>query len=554
MREPLQNQTGEETGQVAFDCHALFPYHTCRVSRSICPGRQNRQMSQDSSPPISGSPRIHVSVRRGNLLTPRHAFDSGFTLGRADGCDVQFADEIVSSRHASVVRDQDGWWLEDLGSTNGVFLAGKRVTGRVPLPLGQEIRLGRKGPVIVFDMQSPAEETAPRGPESRLRRTQVIRRYFEGSVGGKVGDRTILIREAFKTVRRRYRFRYWVALGAIASLLLLAVLAILQYRKRIEQLQRLHATAQEVFYTTKSLELQLAKLRAEVEKTQDRKFSDELREKEQEQTELRAKYVDFLGELGISREKLSPEDWIIYRVARLFGECDVSMPAEFLEKVKEYIHRWQTGHRLARAVERARRGNLAPMISSTLLSYDLPPQFFYLAVQESGLDTLECGPVTRSGIAKGMWQFIPATAWRYGLQTGPLIDLRRADPHDDRHNFGKSTDAAAHYLRDLYDHEAQASGLLVMACYNWDENKIHEMLSTMPENPRQRNFWNLLARHTLPDETYNYVFYIVSAAVIGENPRLFGFDFDNPLETAVSDSTLHGAAAGHSSAPAGHLN
>jgi len=33
----------------------------------------------------------------------------------------------------------------------------------------------------------------------------------------------------------------------------------------------------------------------------------------------------------------------------------------------------------------------------------------------------------------------------------------------------------------------------------------------------------------VPDQTYNYVFYIVSAAVIGENPRLFGFQFDNPL-------------------------
>jgi len=33
----------------------------------------------------------------------------------------------------------------------------------------------------------------------------------------------------------------------------------------------------------------------------------------------------------------------------------------------------------------------------------------------------------------------------------------------------------------------------------------------------------------VPPETYKYVFSIVSAAVIGENPRLFGFPFDNPL-------------------------
>jgi hypothetical protein len=51
----------------------------------------------------------------------------------------------------------------------------------------------------------------------------------------------------------------------------------------------------------------------------------------------------------------------------------------------------------------------------------------------------------------------------------------------------------------------------------------------MPKNPRDRNFWKLLQKYRIPKETYDYVFSIVSAAVIGENPRLFGFDFDNPL-------------------------
>jgi membrane-bound lytic murein transglycosylase D len=506
-------------------------------------------MSPAPDIPNSGVQRVRLTIKRGNALTRVLTFESAFSIGRADGCGVQFADENVSSRHASVVREEDGWWLEDTGSTNGIFVAGKRITGKIPLPLNKEVRLGRKGPVVLFDLESQEAEPPPLIPEVRIGRTQVIRRYFEGTSVGKLGDRTILIREAFRTVRRRYRVRYWVALGALLSLVAFAIIAIVQYqnrivqyRNRIEELQKLHETAAEVFYTTKSLELQLAKLRREVEKTKDQTFSEELQEKQKEQEELRSKYIDFLDELGLSREKLSPEDWLIYRVARRFGECDVSMPAGFLERVKDYIRLWQKGHRLARAIERSRRDSLAPIISGTLLANDLPPQFFYLALQESGLDTLQCGPQTRSGIAKGMWQFIPMTAWRYGLQTGPLIDLRRADRHDERHNLRKSTEAAAHYLRDLYDTEAQASGLLVMACYNWDETRIREMLSAMPENPRQRNFWNLLSRNTLPDETYNYVFYIVSAAVIGENPRLFGFDFDNPLEPAPADSARAAAS------------
>jgi hypothetical protein len=70
-----------------------------------------------------------------------------------------------------------------------------------------------------------------------------------------------------------------------------------------------------------------------------------------------------------------------------------------------------------------------------------------------------------------------------------------------------------------------------MACYNWGEDQVLPLVRSMPLNPRDRNFWMLLKKHRsqIPQQTYDYVFYIVSAAVIGENPRLFGFNFDNPL-------------------------
>lgn len=120
---------------------------------------------------------------------------------------------------------------------------------------------------------------------------------------------------------------------------------------------------------------------------------------------------------------------------------------------------------------------------------------------------------------------------KYGLKTGPLADLRRPDPGDDRHHWDKETKAAALYIKDLYSTDAQASGLLVMACYNWGEGQVLPLVQSMPPNPRDRNFWQLLAKHRdrIPQQTYDYVFYIVSAAAIGENPRLFGFNLDNPL-------------------------
>jgi hypothetical protein len=71
-----------------------------------------------------------------------------------------------------------------------------------------------------------------------------------------------------------------------------------------------------------------------------------------------------------------------------------------------------------------------------------------------------------------------------------------------------------------------------MASYNWGERRVINLLRSMPANPRERNFWKVLEKYRdrVPKETYDYVLYIVSAAVIGENPRLFGFPFDNPLD------------------------
>jgi hypothetical protein len=242
-------------------------------------------------------------------------------------------------------------------------------------------------------------------------------------------------------------------------------------------------------------------------------------------------YDQFLATLHVYNSKMTEQQRLVLRVARIFGECELDMPRGFSDEVNKYIKKWQASDRLQKAIQTARRNGYTPTISKEMLAQALPPQFFYLALQESNFDPYVSGPVTRAGVAKGMWQFVPETAVKYGLHLGPLVDLRRPDPSDERDHYDKATKAAARYLKDLYSTDAQASGFLVMACYNWGEEQVLPLVRSMPANPRERNFWKLLANHRneIPRETYDYVFYIVSAAVIGENPRLFGFDFDNPL-------------------------
>jgi hypothetical protein len=214
----------------------------------------------------------------------------------------------------------------------------------------------------------------------------------------------------------------------------------------------------------------------------------------------------------------------------MLGECELTMPADFIEVVKSYIHKWRVTNQLRRSVVRMQEQNLTDIVSQAMLEHQLPPQFLYVALKESGFDNQAIGPKTRFGIAKGMWQFIPTTARRYGLRTGPLVELPIHDPNDDRFRPELATRAAARYLRDIYSKDAQASGLLVIASYNWGPNNVRKRIREMPNNPRERNFWELLKQHDIPTETYDYVFYILSAIVIGEDPALFGFEFDNPLQ------------------------
>jgi hypothetical protein len=110
-----------------------------------------------------------------------------------------------------------------------------------------------------------------------------------------------------------------------------------------------------------------------------------------------------------------------------------------------------------------------------------------------------------------------------------MTDITDYDHNDERFNFSKATHAAAKYLKHIYSTEAQASGLLVMAGYNYGHNRVKRMIRKMPNNPKERNFWKFSTQYKIPDETYQYVLYIFSAAVIGEDPKHFGFDFKAPI-------------------------
>ncbi len=64
-------------------------------------------------------------------------------IGRADDSTLVLSDDYVSTRHARISQQDNVWYLDDLGSTNGTYLGQMRITGPVPLEPGVPARIGK---------------------------------------------------------------------------------------------------------------------------------------------------------------------------------------------------------------------------------------------------------------------------------------------------------------------------------------------------------------------------------------------------------------------------
>jgi hypothetical protein len=469
-----------------------------------------------------------ILVDSGDGSDPRR-FSDTFRVGRDEECELQVVANDVSRSHCEVFWADGCWRVRDLGSTNGTWLEGLRVE-TAPLQARNALRLGRAGPVIWLSLEG-VEETLDPQPDL----DPYLERYVEGGGEKEAGGHTMMVRKAFDLTRRRQRHRHLLMVAAIVVVAVIAVTAV--WRWRAAQVEAARSTAYDIFYSMKELELRMGRLEHQLGA---KAFgSEELASGRQRLGDLASSYDRYLRELDLIGEETPEKVRLILRIARVFGECEVGMPPSLVDEVDNYIDRWKTGTRLTEALKRSDRGGYTARVAAAFDRVHLPPQYFYVALQESDFRIEATGPKTRYGIAKGAWQFIPGTGRAYGLRIGPLYLERRYDPQDERHDFDRASDAAARYIRDIYLREAQGSGLLVLAIYNYGGANVRRLIRSLPETPRDRNFWQVLLEHRdrFPKETYDYVLKIFSAAVIGENPQLFGFDFPPPLHrgTPVGD-------------------
>jgi hypothetical protein len=153
-----------------------------------------------------------------------------------------------------------------------------------------------------------------------------------------------------------------------------------------------------------------------------------------------------------------------------------------------------------------RSGRFMSMIRETLKKHGLPEDLVFTAMIESGFNPMA---TSRAG-ARGLWQFMSATAKRYGLRVDQWVD-ERLDPE-------KSTVAAAAYLRDLYN--LFGSWFLAQAAYNAGEATIARAIRATGSS----DFWTLARTGFLHRETREFVPQIVAATHIGREPHRFGFE------------------------------
>ena len=178
------------------------------------------------------------------------------------------------------------------------------------------------------------------------------------------------------------------------------------------------------------------------------------------------------------------------------------IPITYNQKVASIIKFFQNEGRSSFQKWLNRMSRYKPIILPILEEEGVPPELFYLAMIESGLN-----PKAYSyAHASGVWQFISSTGKVYGLKKNWWVDERR--------DIEKATHAAARLLKDL--HKEFDDWYLAFAAYNCGPSRVKKTIKRQGTN----DYWKLTR---LPPQTRNYVANIMAAIFISNNPAKYGF-------------------------------
>jgi membrane-bound lytic murein transglycosylase D len=167
-----------------------------------------------------------------------------------------------------------------------------------------------------------------------------------------------------------------------------------------------------------------------------------------------------------------------------------------------------------------RSGAYRTLIVEALREAGMPEQLSWLPMVESWYKVRALSTAR----ALGMWQFIPSTGYRFGLE--------RSDWFDERMDPEKSTRGAIAYLIEL--HEMFGDWLTALASYNCGEARVMRTINSQRISYFDQ-FWDLY--ELLPRETRRYVPRFLATLAILEDPERYGFhDLPEPMAVLEYDT------------------
>ena len=182
-------------------------------------------------------------------------------------------------------------------------------------------------------------------------------------------------------------------------------------------------------------------------------------------------------------------------IARRLASLHTVIPMTFNQEVRAHIRLYLNRMRNRLDVMLSLSEYYSPLFEEALSRYDVPEELKYLTIVESAMN-----PQATSRVgAAGLWQFMYTTGKNYGLEVNSIIDERR--------DAYKSSDAAAHYLHDLY--RVFGDWHLAIAAYNCGPGNVNKAIA---RSGGKQNFWQIYPY--LPRETRGYVPAFIAATYI----------------------------------------
>lgn len=207
----------------------------------------------------------------------------------------------------------------------------------------------------------------------------------------------------------------------------------------------------------------------------------------------------------------------IYRIRLQALPLIIEVP--YNEVVRKYILRYIKHSPRQLAALQRKSEYYFPIFENIIARHQLPYELCYLSIVESALN-----PQARSHMgAAGLWQFMPATGKRYGLEVNSLVD-ERMDPI-------RSTEAACKYLSDLYDIFNDWN--LAIAAYNCGPGNVNKAIHRAGG---KRDFWSIYP--FLPRETRGYLPIFIAVVYAMNYAGMHGICPSEPLLTMASDTIV----------------